>query len=1145
MSPVRDRRAAGSFLVCVVFLLLLVQGPNASASAGSFAPSHRDVGVDTNGDRLFNYLRIDASLQVTTPGVFTVKVVLNDDMDLGKLTEASVTVSLAGGAQMVGVLLDGPDIYNGGVDGPYYAHLTLESEYGETLATGVHATAAYGFSDFQPYAARLVSPNSEKTWDNDTDGLVNWIDLGFTIDVATAGTYTLSSLLTDSMYLVSDRWSQARYLGTGRSTLHQLFAGYPLRLVQRSGPYMVTNSLLDSRGTGIDFAYVETKAYDYAIFEGSPVLLAPPYTDHGVDSDGDGLYNSLQVDVQLSVEASGAYSLRGQLVGTEEVPIASTSSSVTLGAGSATVSLSFEGWAIHDSGVSGPYRVDLQAFDSSLLLLAAGNHTSAAYPYGAFQPRLLFLTPPHEDMGVDLDGNGKPNVLRLSVHLNATRATRTRVEAALRQGVLAPDLVRVAVTTNVTQGAQVVALDFPGAKIAASGLDGPYWAVISVYGPNESLLDQGNHRTQAYLASDFDVVMPQNVLVFSGDHGEDIDRNGLYNRLRVSLSVNATMSGRYRLEGILSRDAAPITTAACVMSLLPGSGVMDLVFGGQEIRAGGRDGPYSVHAVLTFLDENVSLASADFTTSSYLASSFERVDSVSLAGQVVSMQSGMPLAGASVWLLDYVNYTSRQTVADSHGRFTLSAFQGTYLIVVDHPEGNALLLRQNLAGNTSLTISLSPPARTTVRDTLTWSGWDTLLISVRYAFGTDGPAYRLRSDWWNGNRDGWLVPSEWPELREPADTYRDVIEGGSSTISLSVNGVSFGAVGGAMVSDFLSGDVLQPSVPALEVSRVFRSQTPIGTPDRLEIVFDVYYDTLSVDRTMRLLVPGQYRYVSVSDAPDISVRTRKYLPPIYVEPDVGANLTEPPSLASVRMFFYVQPTYAVPTPAAPSGLAARVTGSTVLLTWSRPTTNVDGSRLADLAGYRIYRWSSSLGVFTLTSGPLLGLEQFADQPGVGIFDYWVTAVNTDGAEGPRSASVSATVQAALLLVTVVDTEGAPVAGARITLLDPSDVSVAQSMTDAVGDAVLQAPPGSYVIRVVADGIVDHMIPVELWGGTVSVSISVQRGPSDRATPLDSAGVVLATLAVLVGTVALMLLRRLRRKRGRLVGTATDSLAGLR
>ena len=169
------------------FLLLgsVVPTSVTAAASGTFQPPHSDVGVDTNGDGRYNFLRIQVRLAITNPGTFTVYVVLKDDLDLGFLSETSVTVTLPSGAQSLPVDVSGVDVYNGGVDGPYNVHLTLRSDFGTVLATGVHVTSGYSFTSFQPYDARIVPPHSERTLDNDTDGLADWLELGITVDVST------------------------------------------------------------------------------------------------------------------------------------------------------------------------------------------------------------------------------------------------------------------------------------------------------------------------------------------------------------------------------------------------------------------------------------------------------------------------------------------------------------------------------------------------------------------------------------------------------------------------------------------------------------------------------------------------------------------------------------------------------------------------------------------------------------------------------------------------------------------------------------------------------------------------------------------------------------------------------------------------
>jgi len=1107
-----------------------LETPAGAAGTGTLQAPHSDAGVDTNGDSLFNFLRINVSVRITSPGTFVIGVVLKDDLDLGTLTESSLTASLAAGNLTVSLLLDGPDIYNGGVDGPYYAHITLASEYGEVLSTDLHRTAAYRFTDFQPYAAAFVPPQSERTWDNDSDGLVNWIDLGFTLDVATAGAYTLSSLLTDSSYTVSVRWTQTVRLNPGRSTLHQLFLGYPMRVVQKSGPYLVTNSLTDSRGTEIGFLFVTTRAYDYAVFEGPPAVLAPPHADRAVDTDGDGLYDVLRIDVNLSVEMAGQYSLRGQLFGGSGFLITETAITLSLGAGRVAAPLTFDGWTLFESATNGPYSVKLQVYDSSGLLLSEGTHATAAYSYTDFEPRLLYLDPPHEDSGVDLNGNGKFDFLRVLVHLEVSRSVRIEIKGGLRQGVLASDLAQASNWADLAAGPQVVPLDFAGPELAAAGVEGPYWVVISVYQANGPLLDQGNHRTSAYSPSDFDTGALQGTLSYIGDRGEDVDGNGLLNRLRVELLVNVTIGDRYRLEGLLLRDGRAIAAAASTQLMTKGPSRVDLLFGGPDLFFSGLDGPYILQTRLTTFHGNATVAAADFLTSPYAATAFERAVPVIVTGRVSATRDGSPLAGASVWLVDYVNFTSREVVADSEGRFTLSAFEGDYWVVVDHPEANARTLQTRIRGNASFSFSLLPTARNLVRDSLAWTGWDQLTMAVRYVFATDGPSLRFRLDWQEGNRDGWIDSSEWSELVVPFDPIRDVMEKGNSTGGLSVNGRAYLAVSSLRLADFVSGEVTGTALPSFEVSRAFQSEDGIGTPGRLEILLGVASDTLTTERSMRLYTPGGYRFVSVSDTPNVSVRARRNTLPVYVDPGMGSNLSEPPLVMDLQLLFYSQITYLAALPSPPSELVAVVAGGEVSLTWAPPTTNVDGSRLTNLAGYRIYRFSSSNGSTALIGGPLVLSPSFVDHPGVGTFSYWVTAVTTDGLESLPSDPVAVSVDASQLLVTVVDSLGAPVSEASVRLEGSQGKVVARSVTDDLGRATLSALPGTYTLRVEAFGFSPRSILVTLPGTLAILKVTLSRDSPGVPSGLDALPLILAGFA-LSGTGGLVILRWLRCRGG--------------
>ena len=81
-------------------------------------------------------------------------------------------------------------------------------------------------------------------------------------------------------------------------------------------------------------------------------------------------------------------------------------------------------------------------------------------------------------------------------------------------------------------------------------------------------------------------------------------------------------------------------------------------------------------------------------------------------------------------------------------------------------------------------------------------------------------------------------------------------------------------------------------------------------------------------------------------------------------------------------------------------------GDTVTLTWSAPTTNVDGTPLTDLAGYKIYYGTSS-GNYSTTMDypdPTLTTTTFAIPKG--IMHYFVaTAYDSSGDESDFSNEV--------------------------------------------------------------------------------------------------------------------------------------------
>lgn len=111
------------------------------------------------------------------------------------------------------------------------------------------------------------------------------------------------------------------------------------------------------------------------------------------------------------------------------------------------------------------------------------------------------------------------------------------------------------------------------------------------------------------------------------------------------------------------------------------------------------------------------------------------------------------------------------------------------------------------------------------------------------------------------------------------------------------------------------------------------------------------------------------------------------------------------------------PSQSVPVPKAPERISVQDSLNDVLARWSAVTTNVNGSPLADLAGYRVYRARIPSRPFQLVAAVPPNALEWRDgslRPG-DIFYYKVKAVNAKGIESdfsPESQAISLSIRVA-------------------------------------------------------------------------------------------------------------------------------------
>jgi len=130
--------------------------------------SHGDHGQDDTGNGKFDWLVIEAEVNVSVAGTFNVLCDMYNQAVTIYVTSGSNNTALGAGLQTVWIFLDGMTINSRGVDGPYTVYLYLYDEFWNFHDSATYLTAAYSADDFQ-CMAEFEPPHSDSG--NDTDAL--------------------------------------------------------------------------------------------------------------------------------------------------------------------------------------------------------------------------------------------------------------------------------------------------------------------------------------------------------------------------------------------------------------------------------------------------------------------------------------------------------------------------------------------------------------------------------------------------------------------------------------------------------------------------------------------------------------------------------------------------------------------------------------------------------------------------------------------------------------------------------------------------------------------------------------------------------------------------------------------------------------
>lgn len=159
------------------------------------------------------------------------------------------------------------------------------------------------------------------------------------------------------------------------------------------GPFTVESAILIDHATEHVLAWSDSvgasPAWDSALWQHDRVSIGESFTDQGVDTDGDGDFDRLEVTGEVTVDTAATYAVNARVVSHDGVEIVDFQSEIALPAGRSPLVLSFDGAALGSSGIDGPYDVeDLSVYpvlNTDALGYRVTVHTTDVYNACQFQ----------------------------------------------------------------------------------------------------------------------------------------------------------------------------------------------------------------------------------------------------------------------------------------------------------------------------------------------------------------------------------------------------------------------------------------------------------------------------------------------------------------------------------------------------------------------------------------------------------------------------------------------------------------------------------------------------------------------------------------------------------------------------------------
>lgn len=562
-----------------------------------------------------------------------------------------------------------------------------------------------GSNGIEALAVELVGPGTWTSDDPNSDGEAEALRWDGTVAIVgmpgESASYTLTGQLFSGSTLIA--WlpadgamlatvSHLVDVGPGTYPVSLRFSGEEIRLANVDGPYDARLWLTDSAGIVVDSLHTPTSPVAASSFGERPIRMGSP-SDRGLDRDGSGFLDDIEVDIPLLVKDTASVRVSAYAtVPIDSVHFGAVDTSFVALPGSVVVRLALPGTEFVLHGVDGPYSIHVEA-EAEGARAEEADFTSQAYMVSDFDgPAVSRLGPAGAASAADRDGDGQADELSWVLAVDCLRAGVYQTRAVLAAADGTPIVSAVGEDT-LAVGFADIRLTFPGSPIADAQLD-PARIISLETLTEDGVLTMSGDDFETNVTVSHTLFRPSAPFVrwestFSSNVA-DTNGDGRHDRLTLQAQVTNLRDSTARITAdawLFGPVGEFITVGRGEAVAGPGTTVpLTVRFDGKAIHVARVDGPYAVDQLYAVSDlDSLRL----FGSGAYLAhahttaahSAFQFAPAPHAFGLVVS---GGPVAGAEV------SMGKVPALSDTGGRYRLGTPDlqpGTYTISLALPAG--------------------------------------------------------------------------------------------------------------------------------------------------------------------------------------------------------------------------------------------------------------------------------------------------------------------------------------------------------------------------------------------------------------------------------------------------------------------------